>query len=611
MIVLVAMLLAAGPILALELVNESFEVEVPPAGWTTMTSGQGPEWNRTDAQSHTGNWSAVMFYGGAGQAQDEWLITPALDTRGLTELKLEWWEAVLYWHPLYADYHEVLYSTTVPDDPAAYTVLLHMTPQTHTINGMDGDPVVLDLDELIGHETVYLALRYVGTAGDIWYVDDVRCYQPETRDVGVVAVGPDLGWHQVGESIVPTVELENYGSETVDCQVELQVSSNGVLQDTLPLLVSDLGPGEVRTVAYDPYPAATAGWYDLEVTITVAGDADPENNEGVATCFAYSGDRNPHGLLVTNWDCSGCPQANQALTAFMADQPGDLALVRVHGWWPGGNDDPMYHANVPQCDWLILDTPTGGDYAPHLWLDGTVDAGGDGSVYAGMINDRLDVPSPLNVTVTSEENGAQARVLVEVSEPINPATQLVLRLAVTEDGVELAGTNGETVHEEVFRYMYPDTNGVAVPTTIGSHEFVIDTPLDAGWVAENLHLAVWVRDDATKQVFNADRCPVVGGTVGAPVTSLPAALEGAFPNPFNPLTDVVFRLPRSGPVEVAIFDLSGRRLAMLARGDYPAGVHRVTWDGRDSRGRSMASGTYLVRMKSEDGTHRKKVSLVR
>jgi len=221
-------------------------------------------------------------------------------------------------------------------------------------------------------------------------------------------------------------------------------------------------------------------------------------------------------------------------------------------------------------------------------------SGADGPTFAGMINARLHVPSPLAVTVTSEDNGARARVVVEVVEPINPTTDLVLRLAVTEDGVELAGTNG-----------------VEVPTTLGSHEFVIETPLDAGWVAENLHLAGWMRDDATKQVFNAARCPVEGGTVGTPAASLPAALVGAFPNPFNPITDVVFRLPEAGPVEVAVIDLSGRRLAMLIRGDYPVGVHQVTWDGRDSRGRSQASGTYLIRLKSEDGVHRKKVSLVR
>ena len=159
-IIVIALLALAGPALALELVNESFESDFPPDGWTTLTSGQGPQWNRTDVQAHTGNWSAVMFYGGASQFQDEWLVTPALDTRGLAELKLEWWEEALYWHPLYADYHEVLYSTTVPDDPAAFTALLHMTPQTHTIGGMDGDPVVLDLADLIGHETLYLAARH-------------------------------------------------------------------------------------------------------------------------------------------------------------------------------------------------------------------------------------------------------------------------------------------------------------------------------------------------------------------------------------------------------------------------------------------------------------------
>jgi len=37
-------------------------------------------------------------------------------------------------------------------------------------------------------------------------------------------------------------------------------------------------------------------------------------------------------------------------------------------------------------------------------------------------------------------------------------------------------------------------------------------------------------------------------------------------------------------------------VALLADGDFPAGAFSRTWDGRDARGRQLASGTYFLRL---------------
>ena len=41
---------------------------------------------------------------------------------------------------------------------------------------------------------------------------------------------------------------------------------------------------------------------------------------------------------------------------------------------------------------------------------------------------------------------------------------------------------------------------------------------------------------------------------------------------------------------MTVHDLMGRELARLASGSFPAGLHHVTWDGRQAR-----SGLYFVR----------------
>lgn len=80
--------------------------------------------------------------------------------------------------------------------------------------------------------------------------------------------------------------------------------------------------------------------------------------------------------------------------------------------------------------------------------------------------------------------------------------------------------------------------------------------------------------------------------------SASARLKSAFPNPFNPKTKIVFELTEVAPVDLAVFDLSGRQLRSLISGVRPAGEHEAVWDGRDENGAPLASGVYFVRLRT-------------
>jgi hypothetical protein len=97
------------------------------------------------------------------------------------------------------------------------------------------------------------------------------------------------------------------------------------------------------------------------------------------------------------------------------------------------------------------------------------------------------------------------------------------------------------------------------------------------------------------------------GAVNDLVSSVPdaavTALRGNHPNPFNPATKFSFSLEKDDHVSLQVFDVRGRLVATvvdarLAAGDY-AGVY--SWDGRDSAGRGVTSGTYLFRLKTGSG----------
>jgi hypothetical protein len=72
----------------------------------------------------------------------------------------------------------------------------------------------------------------------------------------------------------------------------------------------------------------------------------------------------------------------------------------------------------------------------------------------------------------------------------------------------------------------------------------------------------------------------------------------AAPNPFNPQTELRFRLAEGGEVDLSLYNARGERVIRLADGWYPAGQHRVRWRGEDGRGRRVASGSYVARLGS-------------
>jgi hypothetical protein len=85
-------------------------------------------------------------------------------------------------------------------------------------------------------------------------------------------------------------------------------------------------------------------------------------------------------------------------------------------------------------------------------------------------------------------------------------------------------------------------------------------------------------------------------------------LGQAYPNPFNPTTNIEFSIPKSCDVRLEIYDLSGKIVRRLIDGvRYEPGVYKVTWDGTDDHGNRVASGVYIYRMTAGSYTSAKKV----
>jgi len=83
------------------------------------------------------------------------------------------------------------------------------------------------------------------------------------------------------------------------------------------------------------------------------------------------------------------------------------------------------------------------------------------------------------------------------------------------------------------------------------------------------------------------------------------------PNPFNPRVTIRWSQTLAGPVDLSIYDMRGHMVRQLVNGDRPAGSGEMIWDGRDDAGGGMASGIYLVRLKTSAGSELRKLTLMR
>ena len=102
-----------------------------------------------------------------------------------------------------------------------------------------------------------------------------------------------------------------------------------------------------------------------------------------------------------------------------------------------------------------------------------------------------------------------------------------------------------------------------------------------------------------------------GTTAAGDLPSAPNLRLGNHPNPFNPLTTVTFALDAPARAQLAIYDLSGSLVAVLAEGELAAGDHAVPWNGRRADGSASPSGVYVARLQLPGARATTKLHLVR
>jgi hypothetical protein len=194
--------------------------------------------------------------------------------------------------------------------------------------------------------------------------------------------------------------------------------------------------------------------------------------------------------------------------------------------------------------------------------------------------------------------------------------------SIAETGVPLTINNIANTESEVIRFPLHIASTEAQSAIIR----VADVNLPEGWSAVLVNSANGSREmlDANNEVvitmndkgiaepishFELQILPagtttsVQTGGVDVPLVT---ELYGNYPNPFNPTTRIQYALPFASHVRLEVFDLMGRRVALLVDGEQRAGSQFVNFDGA-----SLSSGVYVYRLTAAGQTITRKMTLVK
>ncbi len=168
-------------------------------------------------------------------------------------------------------------------------------------------------------------------------------------------------------------------------------------------------------------------------------------------------------------------------------------------------------------------------------------------------------------------------LVLRTNLPINPGQTIMRIVTQNVPGAAPAGN-----------YTYVGNAGIHPDSVINSDSF--DFAKLAGDAASNSQgwtVSGWFGDETAMSIDNY-------------------ALSAAFPNPFNPTTNISFTLPEAGKITLSVFDVNGREVAVLANGWLNSGAHQVVFDGC-----GLASGIYFYRLTAGDFSTTQKMVLLK
>jgi thiol-disulfide isomerase/thioredoxin len=368
-------------------------------------------------------------------------------------------------------------------------------------------------DKLVFNNLMFEFVATNGYGNNI-YIDNFRVGVQYNNDLAIAGFNlQDKNYLVPGQTsimVLPVVTINNNGKNSNSGATVTMVVTSPAYSSTKPVPV--ITPGYSATVNFDSISFSSNVSKDVKIFITWASDQWHYNDTLIqATIFHPGVKRKVLYEAHTSTTCGPCASMNPYLDAFVQDKFDSLVPIKYHAWWPA-TGDPMFNANPDQARVRIF--YNGINSIPALMVDGIILQISSYNVLSNLQNPlttRLATGAPLSISVTDTRiagDSIKANVTVNIVSPLSPNGNFRLRAVANERKITYStppGSNGETIFYDVFRWMYPNTDGIQIPLTTGTYNYEFRYKRQAAWVDSMMYTAVFVQNDVTKEVMNCNK----------------------------------------------------------------------------------------------------------
>ena len=422
----------------------------------------------------------------------------------------------------------------------------------------------------------------VSDQSDNTYYEFTAGTQP-ANDIAVTGVDMPT-YHRVNTGNVDVkATILNKGSDPVtSLDVSYTISGNTVSGTISGLNIASGAAMEVTHPT--PWNPTTEGDFDIDVDVTQvngAADANTADNQGSDMTIVHDGgQRKPLYEIFTSSTCPPCKPGNENFDAVMANYTDQDVTLKYQQDFPGAGDPYATAETVSRRgDYYSINS------IPRMEINGGWD--GNASAFTTTLHEET-YQVPAFMTVYAEYIVDVSNQKVDVCVDLTSQRDygnVTLQMAIFEkETFQNVESNGETVFEHVVKKMLPNQNGQSVTLNDGSTERVCEShtfqgnfrlPNDAGDPINHatehsieeftdLGVAVWVQNDADKEVLQSEYAVAVNeftGIIEASAKNLPIK---AFPNPANTtLTlDVSTMEYATSEAKVQMIDVTGRTVIL-------------------------------------------------
>ena len=333
-----------------------------------------------------------------------------------------------------------------------------------------------------------------------------------------------------------------------------------------------------------------------------------------------------------------------------------------YGYWAYDNTDVGFAAS-PEFSWVELDPQFGGENGTHYQLDDD-----------DHVDIQMPFPFQYhgvnyeNITVNS--NGWASFVPCDIDYFWNMSIPMYMGpkalLAPFSDDLETIDTNGDgnidrwinvyswydeengrfviewsralngydEITEETFEIILYDQNAMPTETGDGVIDFQylhindVDVTKNYSTVGIESPNKNYGLQYVFNNVYSPGAAPLIDGLAIRFTTKPPDNYVGplkiddnytpdrfhlgnAYPNPFNPKTNFRLAIPSTNHVSISIIDILGREVNNLYQGVLVRGNHGFTWNGKNSKGKSLSSGTYFILVKTKKHSEIQKLLMLK